>query len=339
VTGLYAPSRLLTVSRLRVARSCQREHHLRYGLGYSTVRAADEALRFGSLVHLGLEQWWLNRWDNARRLECTLAALDGETDPFDRMRAEVMLRGYDARWSDERWDPIAVEAEFRCPVVNPATGAPSKTWELAGKLDVLARDVDTGRVVVIEHKTSSEDVSTGSDYWKRLRLDAQVSVYFDGAAALGYEVDACVYDVLAKPGIRPLKATPIESRKYVAKTGALYANQRDRDETPEEYGVRLAEKIAESPDAFYARGEVVRLDGERIEARGDVWDLGKQIRESEIAGRYPRNPEACVRYGRTCRFFGVCTKEQSLDDPALFERLPSPHPELSFAPEATCPDE
>lgn len=330
MTALIPISRLLTTSRLKTARSCQREHHYRYGLGYRPVDT-DGVLRFGTLVHAGLEQWWLNRWDNARRLECALAALDGETDPYERMRAEVMLRGYEARWSEDRYDPIAVEAEFRGPVVNPATGKPSVTWQLAGKLDVLARHIDTGAVVVIEHKTSSEDVSTGSDYWKRLRLDSQVSIYFDGAAALGYQVDACIYDVLAKPGIRPLKATPVEKRQTVKGTGRLYANQRENDETPEEYGVRLATLIAENPEKYLTRGEVVRLDDERKEAAADVWDLGRQIRDAELAGRYPRNPDACVRYGRTCRFFGVCTHEQSLDDPTRFERLDSPHTELSQA--------
>jgi hypothetical protein len=252
------------------------------------------------------------------------------TDPFDLARAAVMLAGYDARWLGEmaRYEVIAVEAEFLAPLINPETGAPSRTWQLGGKLDVLARE-DNCRNVVIEHKTSgSGDVGAGSDYLKRLRLDGQVSVYYSGAAALGHPVDACVYDVLVKPALRPYKATPVEARKFT-KDGALYKTQRERDETPEEYRDRLVEAVSAAPSDYFMRAEVVRLEEEVADAMADVWQLGRSMRENDLAGRAPRNPDACVRYGRTCEFFGVCVGEASVDDPGLFRRSESVHPELS----------
>ena len=252
------------------------------------------------------------------------------TDPFDLARAEVMLAGYDARWSDDarRYEVIAVEAEFQAPLVNPDTSAASRTFRLGGKLDVLARE-DGARNVVIEHKTSaSGDVGAGSDYLKRLRLDGQVSVYYAGAAALGHPVDAAIYDVLVKPALRPYKATPVESRKFT-KDGKLYANQRLEDESPEAYRDRLVEAVSSAPSDYFMRAEVVRLDAEVTEAMADVWQLGRTMRENDLAGRYPRNPDACVRYGRTCEFFGVCTGEASVDDASLFRRSEAVHPELS----------
>lgn len=252
------------------------------------------------------------------------------TDPYDLARAEVMLRGYDARWGAERYDVLDVEAEFRAPLVNPDTGRASQTWILGGKIDVIVRETDGARrTLVVEHKTTSDDAGVGSDYIKRLRLDGQVSTYFDGAAArLGAPIDGCIYDVLVKPCIRPLRATPPESRKYT-KDGRLYATQREADETPDEYRARLIEKIAASPDEFYVRAEVVRLDGEMDDHRRDTWELGRELRESVLAGRFPRNPDACVRYGRTCEFFGVCTGEARLDDPAAFTRVENVHGELA----------
>ena len=250
-----------------------------------------------------------------------------QSDLFDYFRADAMLRGYHERWYAEPYEVLAVEAEFRAPIVNPDTDAPSRTWKLGGKLDVIVRD-PLGRKLIVEHKTTSSDAGPGSDYLKRLRLDGQVSIYFDGASALGHDVDGCIYDVLVKPGIRPLRATPPESRKYT-KDGRLYAAQRDADETPEEYFARLVETIAEDPNRFYLRAEVVRLETELAEARGDVWALGRQIQEARLARRYPRNPDACVRYGRTCEYFGVCTGEASLEDPYLFARAETVHPELS----------
>lgn len=251
-------------------------------------------------------------------------------DPYDLARARAMLIGYDARWGAEqtRYDVLAVEAEFNAAVVNPATNSPSRTWRLGGKLDVLVYDrIDLVRVLV-EHKTTSENACPGSDYIKRLRLDGQVSIYFDGSAALDLGADKCMYDVLTKPALRPGKATPPEARKYT-KDGRLYANQRDADETPEEFFGRLIAAICEDPNRYFTRADVVRLDAEMHEARLDLWDLGRSLRENHLAGRYPRNPDACVRYGRTCEYFEVCTGEASLDDPSKFQRSEVVHAELS----------
>jgi hypothetical protein len=97
-----------------------------------------------------------------------------------------MLRGYDARWLEDTvlYDVLAVEEEFSTPLVNPETGSASRTWTLGGKVDAIVREKATGRVLLVEHKTTSEAIGPGSEYWRRLRIDAQVSIYFDGAAAI-----------------------------------------------------------------------------------------------------------------------------------------------------------
>lgn len=317
---------LLTASRLKVARRCQREHHYEYGKGYRAL-TEDANLRFGSLFHAGLEAWWTST-DPATRLDDALDAMAGESDPFERVKAETLMAGYDARWGAERLEVLAVEKKFEAPLVNPLTRAASRTWALGGKIDAVVRELDTGRVLVVEHKTTSEDVRPGSDYWRRLKIDGQVSIYFAGARELGFDVEACLYDVISKPGMRPLKATPVESRKYT-KDGRLYAAQRDRDETPEEYRARLLEDVAGDPTGYFARGDVVRLEQELSEAAWDAWALGRQLREADLAGRYPRNPDACSRFGRTCQFFGVCTGEDSLDNAERFRRMEDIHPELA----------
>lgn len=161
---------LLTSSRAKVARACQRLHHLEFDLGYRPV-TVDELLRFGQLGHLGLEAWWLA--PPGKRLEAALLAVQGEADPYDRVKAEVLLAGYDARWGSEQLEPLAVESEFRAPLINPATNAASRTWQLAGKFDVVVKLPD-GRVMILDHKFTSEDVGPGSNYLSRLRLDGQI---------------------------------------------------------------------------------------------------------------------------------------------------------------------
>ena len=316
---------ILTSSRLKAARACARLHKIQYIDGYRPVEEAG-VLRFGSLVHGGLEAWW--DAPKGERLDAALAAImksADEADAFDLVRVEVMLRGYDARWSDQDLQVIGVEVEFRAPLINPESDAPSRTWQLGGKIDAIAVTPDN-RTFIVEHKTTSEDIAPGSEYWRRLRMDGQVSVYFEGAAALGLKVDGCVYDVLRKPSLRPKKKA---AEVKLKKDGTPYANQQIEDETPSEFHARLLEAVAENPSAYYARGEVVRLEAEMEEARFDIWQLGRTLRESELAGRHPRNPDACVRYGRLCPFFGACAGEASLDDSTLFRRSENVHPELS----------
>lgn len=185
-------------------------------------------------------------------------------------------------------------------------------------------------VWIVEHKTTSEDCEAGSPYWQRLRLDSQVSTYYRGARALGYDVRGCLYDVIRKPSLKPYKATPVESRKFKA-DGSLYANQRDRDETPDEYRTRLLEDIAAKPERYYVRGEVVRTADDEHAGAADAWMIAQSIREAERLGRFPRNVDACVRYGRTCDYFEVCTGTTSLDDRLRFRVAERAHEELDGA--------
>jgi hypothetical protein len=315
---------LLTSSRLKTARACQRLHYYEYTLGFRPAVDA-EALRFGTLIHLGLEAWLRSTGD---RLADALQVVElHPSDPFDIARARAMLIGYDARWGGEQLEVLAVEVRFESPLVNPDTGRASMTWNLGGKLDAVVRTPD-GRTLIMEHKTASEDVRPGSDYWKRLRLDGQVSVYYAGAAALGYDVQGVLYDVLSKPTFRPLKKS---AEVKLKKDGTPYANQRLADETPAEFEARILEDIAADPSGYFGRAEVVRLEDEMAEALQDVWQFGRMLRENDLRGFYPRNVDACIRFGRPCPFFSVCVGEASLDDRELYRRTESTHPELDAA--------
>lgn len=239
------------------------------------------------------------------------------SDPFELARAQAMILGYTARWSQERFQVLAVEAEFRAPLVNPETGAASRTWRRGGKLDVLLVD-HAGRVVFMEHKTTSEELSPGSSYWRHLHMDGQVSTYFVGAKALGYEAEACIYDVLKKPGQKPYQ---ISQRRAVP-------------ESPEEYRGRVATAIGMAPSTYFARCDVVRLEAELDEAAFDDWQTAQTLREAERLRRFPRNPDACFKWGRACPFFDVCTGVESLDSDR-FRQSEHVNPEL--APDSGLP--
>jgi hypothetical protein len=190
-------------------------------------------------------------------------------DPFELVRAEEILLGYSARWFEEPLEPLLVEGEFYFPLVNPYTGEEHAEVQMGGKMDCVVFDPRDEKVRVLESKTSSEDIRLGSPYWLRTQLSPQLSTYMLGARSLGLDPSGIIYDVLARPQQRPLSATPVELRKYTKPTKAepvsrLYANQRETDETPEEYRQRLRESIVASPNEYYVRAHVPLLASDEI---------------------------------------------------------------------------
>ena len=272
-------------------------------------------------------------------------------DPFELARAEEMLRGYSARWFDEPLEWLAVEVEANAPLVNPDTGAASRTFLLGGKIDAIARHLATSDVLVVERKTSSEDLSAGSSYWKRLTLASQLSTYMALARSLGYEPRKILYDVLGKPGIRPSGVPIIEDgAKVVLDANGVRVRTKDgkkwretasaadgyvlqtRPETVDEFRERLRAVIVEKVDELFRRADVVRLADEERDAAFDSWQTAANVREGRNAGRFPRNSDACIRYGSPCTFLPVCANETSLDDPTRYRRVENVHEELSGRP-------
>lgn len=319
---------LLTNSRLRTFRECPRKHQFAYVEGWKPT-VTGEALRIGSLIHLGLEQWWAAPDEQARQFS-HLAVEGLAIDPFEQAKIEEMLRFYDQRWTDERaqYEVLAVESEFRAPLLNPETGGVSRSWTHAGKIDAVVRRRSDGRVLVVEHKSTVTDVrGDDADYWTMLSIDPQISGYVIGAESLGHQVDEILYDVLVKPSIRPLKATPVEARKFT-KDGRLYTAQREFDETPDEYRVRLQETIASDMDRYYARRSVPRSNSQIQDFQFDAWQQAATMRESERLGRAPRNPDACLRMGR-CPYWLLCSTGGKPEDyPADFVKTDTVNPEL-----------
>ena len=100
------------------------------------------------------------------------------------------------------------------------------------------------------------------------------------------------------------------------------AGQRLTDETPDEYRQRIVEALSADPDRYFQRLEIVRLEGERA---AYLEELRAEVREMSTAQPLP-NPDSCVRFGSTCAFFPLCSKERSVEE---YPRLDWPHPELT----------
>lgn len=341
---------LITTSRMKAFNACRRLHHYKYELGIRPL-VDSAALEFGTIFHAGLEAWWKAYMEGRplMALSDALAAIakaaqgSAKYDDAAAAKAELLMLGYHARWAPSmgEYEVIGVELQFVAQMPVPEGAKRVRGLRVAGKLDVLVRKISTGEIFIVEHKTSAADLSPGSTYWQRLRMDTQVSVYFEGATTLGHPPTGCLYDVIAKPGQRPLKATPMELRKYtkekvnkageVVEPSRLYANQRETDETMDEFKARMAADIAANPELFFQRQEVVRLSTEIEESRRDTYDTALMIRETQNAERAPRNPDACLMYGGVCSFYPVCSGIATIDDPTLYRKLDSTHPELDLS--------
>ena len=314
-------TQILTHSRLSTFRACPRRHYLAYELGLRP-RETSFPLRVGAAFHAAHEAL-----DTNQDVE---AVIEREVDdPYDRALVAAMLDGHLRRWAGQENEVVATESVFQLPLVNPATGSPTPVWQLAGKIDRIERLPD-GRLALRERKTTSKDFAPGSDYWVQLYMDQQISLYVIAARALGYDVQTILYDVTRRPALRPLKATPEESRKYT-KTGALYAAQRDRDETPEEFAGRVAEDIASRPEHYFARIEIPRLEQDLEDCAAEVWQQQLALRAMQRGGGWYRNPGACFEPYR-CNYVDICqNRDLEHVTPEGFRRTANIHEELQTA--------
>ena len=317
----------LTNSARNKFAACHRAYQLFYVQGKRPVIPSD-ALGFGTAMHALLEGVW-GGFSSRAKGDGDGGPIFNTGDPYRDMTLKALYEGYLDRWErddDERFEKVAAEVYFEAPLMNPETGGISKTWVLAGKIDAIAREKSSGKLYIIEHKTTSQDIGPGSDYWRRLAIDGQVSGYYVGAQANGYDVENCLYDVIRKPTIKPYKATPEDKRKY-NKDGSLSKTCREFDETPEEWYHRLELDIIQRPDYYYARVEVARSADDLTDYLFDMWAVGREIADAQRLGRFSRNPQNCQSYGK-CEFFDVCSGCADIDDVTLFRNAEDPNEEL-----------
>jgi hypothetical protein len=302
----------LTNSRRKLFNECSRKHHYTYNLGYRPRKSGD-ALLFGSGFHLALETWALSE---SRAIPDVRALRDAKGRPiqieneFEYARLQALVAGWVMRWGNEPMEYVAVEVEFEMPLVHPVTGETSSFWVLGGKIDGIVKRA--AKKSTLEYKTTSEDKSPGSVYWQRLPMNSQISLYADGAVAVGHPPESCVYDVSLRPQQRPLKQN----------------KKNPRDETPDEFYVRILKDIAANPADYFSRGEIVRFENELVRARLDVWETAEQMRFAIDSGCHPRNPESCHNFNRSCAFLPICLGETQLENADWLVKSDNVHPEL-----------
>jgi hypothetical protein len=171
------------------------------------------------------------------------------------------------------------EIQFDHVLINPDTGRPAHKAIMAGKIDGLYIDPETGEQWIVEYKTASD---LSGSYISRISLDLQVHIYkLAEEKSSNQSVVGVIYDAIKKPTIRLKK-----------------------NETAVEYEDRVVEWYdTNEQDAFYCAR--VRLEDRDIERQ--AWMYYQEILWRLQHDYWPRNSGACLNhYGTRCPLFGYC---------------------------------
>lgn len=342
----FTDSHKLTHSAEACFRSCPRKFYYRYRLGISPAHNGD-ALRLGAAFHIGLEVLKSGKPIDFAVSEVWAAYAEQVCPPWmtqeeyatDRETAIAMVRGWHWQYSNDLiCEYIAVEQSFELPITNPETGGVTPKYKSAGKIDGIVKLPD-GRVAIIEHKTTSDAIDSGSDYWQKLTFDSQISRYYVSARQLGFDVSTIVYDVVRKPAIRPKNITKADRAQATADGnyfGLKLTTTCPERETPQMYGARLVADMKDRPEFYFARNEVTRLQSDLDDYAWEQWAIMKQISESDRFGRWYRNVGSCMSFGR-CEYLDICAGrcgDPHQQTPAGFVVKSVLHPELANTGEA-----
>jgi hypothetical protein len=242
-----------------------------------------------------------------------------------------MMRGYATRYFEEPFEIVALEKEFEGKIVNPATGAISRSFTLAGKIDGIVRIGNEH--FLIEHKTAA---AVDRGYLERLWTDFQITIYgYYAEQVLGIRIAGVIYNILIKSRLEQrLGETEdeYEARRVEliakSKNGKSSAKRR-LPETDEEFQARLATKYAES-EMFHR--EMLYLSRQQIDAlRAELWELTQAFLDARRRNVWYQNTSFCFHYGRPCPYFALCRSGGNENVIANFYRRVPPHEELRGA--------
>ena len=237
-------------------------------------------------------------------------------------KCRALMAGYNKLYSGIDYEPLAVEKTYTAPLVNPDTNKSSRTFKIAGKVDVLCRY--HGKLVLFDHKTTSQDISDPAGvFWRQQVVEAQPSHYMLLLWLNGIKCDDAVWDVVRKPQISPKKLTKAEVRSIVSSqeyfgwrltSESVAEVQTTERENPELYEARLTwDCMQERPQHYFQRRSVPRLDSELMEYGRELWEHGLEMLHARNTNHNARNSGACMLYGSPCKFLGICSGYDTAD--------------------------
>ena len=351
----------LTHSSEQAFMACHRLYYWAYEMGWRPTK--DKApLRIGSAGHAGIDILAKNYLRHeamdavAAMYNDHIAAAANWPDSqqgihdleIECVTVQCLVMGYADAWVNAPIDIIESETPFDLPIINPETGAASRTFRQAGKRDRIGKLHD-GRLALMETKFVSDDLGADSDYWRILGINQQISKYILAARAQGIDVQTTIQDVIRKPTISPCDqperdehglvivrdSTGERARKkggefYLTANAEKGLTVKKYPMTPDQWRQKLSADIAARPEYYYARREIARLDDDLAEYQAEMWFIADSIRQARNSGRWFRNSGSCKRFNSLCPYYGLCAHEIDTTNgvPAGFQQVANVHPEL-----------
>lgn len=174
----------------------------------------------------------------------------------------------------------------------------------------LVVDPPTSAPVIVEFKSTEQDISEGSWFWEKLRYDPQVMGYWNSAPDM-----RLVYDVTKVPTLTPEKATPEKSRKFYVRgsrdgkfgPGDPMPGTRLADESLDEFYARLVTHLRTHRFSHYVRQEIRFNDEVKDELSLDMVAWARQITEAAARNEWPHKVSSCRRGKQGwCTFYHSC---------------------------------
>jgi len=319
-----------TYSMWSLFRNCRKACEYRYEIGL-VPREKDPNLSFGSLIHECLQTWHGTR-DLAAVIDFIDRACASRREDDSVRRdwhlARAIMTGYAARYPQEEFDIVALEKTFEGAIINPATGASSRSFVLAGKVDGIVRI--GGDHYILEHKTAA---TIDADYLERLWTDFQIAIYsYYVEQALGIPITGIIYNVLGKARLQQSKGETEEEYQArraelleKSKTGKTTA-KRKLPESDEEFRARMAVKYLE-PEMFHR--EMLYLSRDRFDVlRAELWELTQALLDARRRKVFYQNTAFCFNYNRPCAYFPICRSNGNPNVIDNFYTIEAPHEEL-----------
>jgi len=320
-----------TYSMWEMFRSCRKKAHLRYNENLVPLRK-EAPLEFGTIIHECLRLWHLTHEIEkvTAHIEAAfLGRFPSAEVKFRRQLATAMMMGYAKRYPTEAFEVIALEHQFRGEIVNPATGASSRSFVLAGKIDGLVF-MDGGHYL-LEHKTAG---LLDGNYLERLWTDFQITLYSHYIEqALNIKIAGVLYNILVKAKLKQSEGETedefeVRRAELIAKSKAGKTTaQRKLPESDDEFQSRLNVKY-DDPNMFHREQLLLSRDQFRL-LQEELWDLTQQYLAARRQNLWSRSTSYCFHWNRPCGYYPICT---SGGNPNVIENLYEirpPHSELA----------
>jgi len=195
--------------------------------------------------------------------------------------------------------PTLTETVVSLPIINPETGAASRSFTCAGKVD----RVEAGKVVDWKGTKDPQRFIT------QKRIGFQVEIYALAMEAAGHPITEVEYRIVKTPGIKLC----------------------GKDATPAAYEQRCIEWIKNEEDGLVPYGFPIN-PGRQDKARAWLWECSKRILENRRNHRWLPNENACFSYERACEYLPLCecaANDGNVSDPIQQDYMEGMvHPEL-----------